>query len=255
MTNKIQISGSIVLFKEEFKELSETIDCFLKIPLSKRLFLIDNSPKRIFYDKYVHPDIEYIFVGKNVGFGAGHNIILDKIKGLSDCHLVLNPDVSFKEQVIPNLMEALNKDTDVVLVAPKVLFPNGNHQYTCRRYPKFSELLFRYVGYSSTKVLNGEYRDLDLSKPFYPNILHGCFLLLKTDCFEELKGFDERYFMYMEDVDLCRKIDAMGKKKLYYPHEVIYHVLKKRSSKNMKLFTIHLISAVRYYFKWNNINK
>lgn len=252
MTNNIQISGSIVLFNEDIKELSETINCFLKIPLSKRLFLIDNSPKRIFYPKYDHPEVEYIFVGKNVGFGAGHNLILYKIKGLSDCHLVLNPDVSFREHVIPNLMKALNKDEEVVLIAPRVLFPNGNHQYTCRRYPDFSELLLRYIGLPSSKVQCGEYKDRDLSKPFNPDVLHGCFLLLKTAYFEALKGFDERYFLYMEDVDLCRKIDTIGKKKLYFPDEIIFHVLKRRSSRDIKLFIIHLISAVKYYFKWNN---
>ena len=137
MTNKIQISGSIVLFNEDIKELSETIDCFLNIPLSKKLFLIDNSSERIFYSRYAHPDIEYLFVGKNIGFGAGHNLILDKIRELSDCHLVLNPDVSFRKQVIPNLIKVLDKEEDVVLIAPGVLFPNGKHQYTCRRYPIF----------------------------------------------------------------------------------------------------------------------
>ncbi len=253
MTNKIQISGSIVLFNEDIKELSETITCFLNIPLSKKLFLIDNSSERIFYSRYAHPDIEYHFVGKNIGFGAGHNLILDQIRELSDCHLVLNPDVSFRKQVIPNLIKALDKEEDVVLIAPGVLFPNGKHQYTCRRYPDFSELLLRYLGFPSKKVQNGEYKDRDLSKPFYPDVLHGCFLLLKTRYFVDLKGFDERYFLYMEDVDLCRKIDGIGKKKLYFPEEVICHVLKRRSSKDIKLFTIHLISAVRYYFKWKKI--
>ena len=67
---------------------------------------------------------------------------------------------------------------------------------------------------------------------------------------DELKGFDERYFMYMEDVDICRKIDLSGKRKLYFPATEIIHSHRKGSSKELRLFCIHISSIIKYFMKW-----
>ena len=253
--NSTVLTATIVLYNEEVKELSKTIDSFLNIPISKRLFIVDNSPSDVLKNKFNHSDIDYIFVGNNIGFGAGHNRIINQIKKLSTYHLILNPDVSFKPSTVPNLIEIIEKNEDLALISPKVLFPNGTHQYTSRRYPTFPELIIRSITFLKyifpSIIKKGEYGDKDLSQPFYPDFLHGCFQLYKTDCFVQLKGFDERYFLYMEDVDICRRIDALGKKKLYYPKEEIVHILKKDSSKNLKLFLIHLKSSIKYFKKWN----
>lgn len=254
MQNKTQITASIVLYNEDFTELSNTVDSFLKTDLPKKLFLIDNAPKNDLSKRFVHPDIEYIHTIKNIGFGAGHNKVINMIRNHSTYHLILNPDVTFKPNVIPKLIEELKKEKDVSMIAPRVLFSNGDHQYTCRRYPSILELLFRssvvFKYFFSSVTHKGEYRDKDLTTPFYPDFMHGGFLLFKTEDFVSISGFDERYFLYMEDVDICRKIDLSGKKKLYFPQVEIIHILKKESSKNLKLFFIHLISIMKYFYKW-----
>jgi len=244
------ISASIVLYNEDSNELSKTIASFLKTPLSKKLFLIDNSPTNTLKNKFKHLDIEYIHNTKNVGFGAGHNMVLDSIKKTAPYHLVLNPDVIFNPDVIPNLIQVLEKEEDLAMIAPKIVFPDGKHQYSSRRYPSFSELIQRWFGFENNKIKKGEYRDKDLTKPFYPEFIQGSFMLFKTTDFVKLRGFDERYFLYMEDVDICKKIDTLGKKKMYYPKEQIIHALKKGSSKNIKLFFIHLSSMLKYFRKW-----
>lgn len=254
MQNKTQITASIVLYNEDFYELSKSVDSFLKTDLRKKLFLIDNSPQNYIREKFVHPDIEYIHSKKNIGFGAGHNKVINMIRNHSTYHLILNPDVSFKPSVIPNLIEELKKDKDASMIAPKVLYPDGSDQHTCRRYPTVLELFARRSGMLKSlfrPILNrGVYADKDLNLPFYPDFVRGCFLLFKTEDFVSINGFDERYFLYMEDVDICRKIDAFGKKKRYFPKEEIIHILKKGSSKNVKLFFIHLISIMKYFNKW-----
>ncbi len=251
----ITLTGTIVLYKEEINELSKTVDSFLNTPLSKKLYLIDNSPTDVLKNQFNHPDIEYIFIGKNIGFGTGHNKVIDLIKNSSTFHLVLNPDVTFKPNVIPELIVNFNKNEKLAMISPKVLFPNGEHQYTSRRYPTLSELIIRRFTFLNALfpsiIKKGEYRDRDLSIHFEPEFLHGCFLLFKTEAFINLKGFDERYFLYMEDVDICRKIDKKGLQKLYFPNVEIYHVLKKRSLKNFKLFTYHTISVFQYFYKWH----
>ena len=140
------------------------------------------------------------------------------------------------------------------MIAPKVLFPSGKHQYSCRRYPLVSELIARRFTFLEsifeTTIYKGQYRDKDLNTAFSAEYLTGCFHLYKTNDFVKLKGFDERYFLYMEDVDICKKIDAIGKEKIYYPQEEIFHVLKQGSSKSIELFFRHTSSAIKYFLKW-----
>lgn len=254
MINKLDITASIVLYKENKSELTKTIDCFLSCSLTKKLYLIDNNEDKKFQDIFNHKNIEYIAVGKNIGFGAGHNIILNKIKNLSNYHLILNPDVNFKPNVIPNLIAKLKRHEIVSMIAPKVLFPNGEHQYSCRRYPKISELLARRFTFLEpvfkSIISKGKYKDRNLESSFFPEYITGCFQLYNTKDFIKLNGFDERYFLYMEDVDICKKIDEIDKLKLYYPKEEITHVLKQGSSKDIKLFFMHTSSAIKYFLKW-----
>lgn len=251
MNNKTIISAAIVLFKEDKATLLKTINSFLAIPFSKKLYLIDNSPTNALKEVIDHPEVEYFFNDKNLGFGSGHNLVLDKIKGYSDFHIILNPDVSFEPNIISELISELKKYDDVALIAPKVLFPNGNHQYTIRKYPMFYDLIIRRLNIFKGRIFDQEYRNEDLNKPFFVDYVTGCFQLYKTNDFVNLKGFDERYFLYMEDVDICRKIDEIGQKKLYYPKVNITHILKQGSSKKLKLFYYHLLSAKKYFSKWS----
>ena len=250
MKNNKTITATIVLYNEDINELSKTIDSFLNTPISKKLFLVDNSPTDILRNRFNHQDIAYIFNNKNIGFGAGNNTVINKIKDYSKYHLVLNPDVSFETSVIPNLIKVLEKEEELAMIVPKVIFPNGENQYTCRQYPTVLEMISRKMSIFKKYVQEREYRNLDLTKPFYPDFIHGCFHLYKTQDFVNIKGFDERYFLYMEDVDICRKIDASGKKKMYYPKEEITHILKRGSSKRLQLFIRHFLSSVQYFYKW-----
>ena len=253
------ITCSIVLYKENLSDLNRTIDCFLSIRREKRLYLIDNTPNKFFEYVFVDENIEYISLELNIGFGSAHNKIINKIKKTSNYHLVLNPDVYFESRVIENLILKLNHNDNVSMIAPKVLYPSGKHQYSCRRYPSIQELLARRFVYLKPifkRTINkGKYLDKDLKTPFFADYLTGCFQLYKTKDFVDLGGFDERYFLYMEDVDICRKIDKLGKKKLYYPKEEIFHVLKQGSSKDLKLFFRHTNSAIKYFLKWGLTNK
>ncbi|QXP71418.1 glycosyltransferase [Polaribacter sp. R2A056_3_33] len=249
MTGNVTLTATIVLYNENLSSLKKTIDSFLKINLDKKLFLIDNSPSNTLQKHFVSSEIEYIFVGKNIGFGRAHNLVLDKVN--SQFHLVLNPDVEFDSLIIPILICKLEEEKDVSFITPKVIYPNKEKQYVCRKHPTFFDLINRKLKISKNQILKNEYRNKDLSKPFYPEFIHGCFMLFKAADFKNLKGFDERYFLYMEDADICRKIDDSGKKKLYYPNIEITHQHQKGSSKNIKLFFYHLASAIKYFLKWS----
>ena len=253
--NKLDFTSSIVLFKEDLSELLKTIDCFLKTPLTKKLFLIDNTPDKQFEGVFNQPEVEYIAVGKNIGFWPGHNLVIKKIQNQSNYHLILNPDVFFKTSVIPNIIAKLDRHEIVSMIAQKVLFPNGEFQHSCRRYPKLLELLARrfksIAPLVASLIRRGKYDDKNLKTSFFADYITGCFHLYKTDDFVSLDGFDERFFLYIEDVDICRKIEKLDKKKLYYPKEEIVHVLKQGSFNQRKLFLIHTSSAIKYFMKWS----
>lgn len=242
------ITASIVLFNENIETLKKTVHSFLETPTKKKLYLLDNSSQNIALDYFKHPEIEYFFVGKNIGFGKAHNLILDKID--SDFHLILNPDVEFSSKVIPALTNELIRRPEVSFVTPKVMYPNKKRQEICRDHPTFFDLINRKLGSLKSVIYNNEQQHKNIEKPFYPAFIHGCFMLFKTKDFKKIHGFDERFFLYMEDADICRKIDAMGKKKLYYPHVEIIHQHRRGSSKNIKLFFTHISSAIKYFLKW-----
>jgi hypothetical protein len=135
MMRKYDISATIVLFNDDISILQNTVDSFLNIPLTKRLFLIDNSPTNKFQKYFLHIDIEYIFVGANIGFGRAHNLILEKL--LSNYHLILNPDVVFKPDIFKVLIEQLAMNVSITFITPKVVFPTKEIQYVCRKHPTF----------------------------------------------------------------------------------------------------------------------
>jgi GT2 family glycosyltransferase len=248
MSFKYQITATIVLYHEDQEILKKTIASFLKIPLKKKLFLVDNSATRSFQNFFNDEEIEYFFPGKNIGFGKGHNFVLDKLN--SKYHLLLNPDIEFTATTILILISQLEKEHDVAFATPKVMYPNLAKQYVCRKHPTFFDLINRRIKLVPKAILKNEYRNQDLTKPFYPDFIHGCFMLFKTTDFKDLKGFDARYFLYMEDADLCREIDILGKKKLYFPEVAIVHHYQKGSAKNLKLFWFHTFSAIKYFLKW-----
>jgi GT2 family glycosyltransferase len=254
LSDKYDISATIVLYEEDIRILKKTVESFLQIPFKKRLFLIDNSKSNFLEKEFNHTEINYQFIGKNIGFGAGHNLVLEQIKDYSKYHLILNPDVSFSGEVISSLIKEFQNKEDIAMIAPKIVFPDGKYQNSCRRYPSLRDLFIRRSGFLKrifiSAIQKGEYADKDLTKSFYPDFVHGCFMLFKTDDFIKIGGFDKRYFLYMEDVDICKKIDQIGKKKEYHPHLSVIHILKKDSSKNLSLFFIHFVSSIKFFKKW-----
>ena len=253
------LTATIVLFRNDIEILKRTIDSFLSIKMDKKLFLVDNSPTDILRKEFNNSEIEYKFVGQNLGFGAANNLVLDKLKKKSLYHLVLNPDVTFNPDVITNLIKKLKENSDIGVIAPKVNYPDGSHQFSCRRFPTFFDLIVRRLGYFkilfSHIIDYGEYKDKNLNEPFYVDYVSGCFQLFKTEDFLTIKGFDTRYFMYMEDIDICKKIIQNNMKVLYYPNELIIHNFEKGSSKNIKLFFYHISSILKYFYKWEVIKK
>ena len=250
MQEEKYITASIVVYKENFKVLEKAIDSFLGSPLSKKLYVIDNSPSNEFKNKIQNDSVEYIYSNKNLGFGKGHNSILHKLTSKNKYHLILNPDVSFHPEILEKLVLKMESNEPLSMIAPRVLNTNNELLYTARRYPSLFELIFRFLGIFKKFTTTGEYKNQNHKQSFSPDFVQGSFMLFKTEDLLQLKGFDNRFFMYMEDVDICKRIDQLGKIKLFYPKVEITHTHRKGSSKELRLFFIHISSIVKYFMKW-----
>ena len=215
---------------------------------------MDNSPtnelKYIFEDVQ---DVKYIFSKKNLGFGKGHNVALS-LPISSSYHLILNPDVYFQPQVISELISYMEQKTEVGLVQPKVLFPNGDIQYLCKRYPSLfiffaRRFLPKYLQHFFIKKLNHyEMRDLDMIEPSEVLLLSGCFMLFRKKYLDEIGYFDDNYFMYCEDFDLSIRMNECYKN-VFYPNVFIYHSWERGAHKSWKLSITFMRSIVLFFNK------
>jgi len=236
--------------------LLKSIRSFIdKENFSKKLYLIDNSPilnKDL--EALANDQIEYLLNDRNLGFGRAHNLGLKKaIAEGSDFHLILNPDVFFDSDILIELTNVLSNDETIGLISPKIIYENGEIQRLCKLLPNPKHLIFRRFLKNSPSLekLNEE---LELQSFGYDQTaeipwLSGCFLLARTSHLEKIGGFDERFFMYMEDIDLSRR-SLRYFKNIFYPLVTIQHFYEKGSYKSRKLTIIHLISAIKYFNKW-----
>jgi GT2 family glycosyltransferase len=249
---KFDVTASIVLYRNPREILLKAISSFLNTPCSLRLYLIDNSPDDRLRTLTTDPRIEYIFNGENAGFGKGHNTALRKSITLAPYHLVLNPDVYFDEHVIPKALSYLDANVDVGQLAPLVLYPDGQIQFTGKLLPSPIDLVARrtllWTGYFRRRNEIYELQARHARILNVPNHI-GCFLLLRTNILAETGLFDENIFMYMEDVDLSRRIHRYAKT-LFCPTVKVYHYYEKGSQKKLRLLYYHIRSAVYYFNKW-----
>jgi GT2 family glycosyltransferase len=250
----LDLTCSIVLFRNDPVILKKTIDSVLDTKLKIKIYLIDNSPTDDL--KFLQSDIRiiYIFNGTNIGFGAGHNVVLNQPEKLSTYHLILNPDVHFKPGTLEVLKAYMNDNSDVGMVMPKVVNFENELQYLCKRLPTPVELMFRRFLPGLNFLINGrlfryEMRDKNYDSSFDAPTLSGCFMFVRTKALEVVGNFDERFFMYMEDIDLSRRIAARFRN-VYNAKAIISHGHAKDSYKKFRLLVIHVKSAISYFNKW-----
>lgn len=251
------ISASIVLYNTDSDLIKSVISSY-QPGNERKLFILDNSPSENQYCLSLceaNNDIEYIFNNSNLGYGSAHNIAIDKAIELdSDYHIVLNPDIRFNTNIIDELINYANENSDVVYILPKVVYPDGSLQYLCKLLPNPFDLIFRrFLPFLSiAKKRNERYilKNFGYDKIINPPCLSGCFMFLRVSTLRKnIIRFDERFFMYCEDFDLIRRLHRVGKT-IYYPYVEIIHDHAQSSYKSFRMLKCHVISAVKYFNKY-----
>lgn len=248
----MRISASLVLFHNEPHHFEVAISSFLN-GCDGILCVVDNSLTPLRSELFNNARVRYLHVGENLGFGRAHNYAIALLDNSSDVHLILNPDIVFEVYVLPELSKFLLLNPNVGALMPRVNYPDGSLQRLCKLLPTPLDLIIRrFIPFDWLKArLNQRYElyELPQDRPSCVPSLSGCFLLVRTKLLHQLGGFDQRYFMYLEDVDLVRRIGDVAQT-MYLPSVHVTHVHAKGSYYNRKLLCYHLYSAVSYFSKW-----
>lgn len=247
---KFLLTISIVLYNNNLVMVNNLMTCINKITLNYRLYIIDNSTSNIFYDFNSYVNVIYIKSEKNIGFGAGHNIAINLIKNISNYHLILNPDISFGTGVIESLIDNFSKNPNYGIIMPKIVYPDKSLQTCAKLLPTPFNLILRRLIPKSRLLHNYELKSYKYDRVIEAPFLSGCFMLCRTLTLTKINGFDEKLFLYMEDVDICRRSNLHGFMTIVNPFEFVIHDHEYKPlmiSNTLKLF---LKSTFYYYNKW-----
>jgi GT2 family glycosyltransferase len=173
-----------------------------------------------------------------LGFSANHNRAFAQASGEFFC--VMNPDIRLNKNPFPALIFCL-QDASVGVVAPLVVNQNGEIEDSARRFPTPLKILCKALGGckgSDYSVKN---------ELIYPDWVGGMFMLFRREVFEKLGGFDERYFLYYEDVDLCARLRLQGYEVALCPDAEVIHHAHRSSHTSWKFMKWHLTSMARFF--------
>jgi hypothetical protein len=250
------ITASVVLYKTPEDQLSSLLSCIQQTRIVHHVYLIDNSPNSSAYCCCTLQWVTYIHSELNIGYGAGHNIaIRHAIQSNTDFHFVLNPDIYFQPEELKKMISRMRADESIGQLMPKVIYPDGSLQYLCKLIPTPFDLFFRrffrgpFKEFARNKAENFELRFTGYKYEMNVPYLSGCFMLFRISALKEIGLFDERFFMYPEDLDITRRMHAKYKT-IFYPSAVIVHDHAKESYKSKKMLWIHVVNMIKYFNKW-----
>lgn len=252
------ISIVIVAFHhyDDVLEAISSIEKYTSEKIRKQIYIVDNSCSSSTDSEYCkfleeidrYQDVKYVDTKENLGFGRANNLVIDELD--SRYHAIVNPDIVLFEDSLKTIMEFMETE-NVGMSIPRIVNPNGNMQYACRREVTVWDMFVRMFCKSLFKKRYRHHtlQDNDYTKPFQVPFGQGSFLVIKTDIFKQLNGFDERYFLYLEDADLCKRVNQVSEL-MYCPYTTVMHKWGKSSHKNIRSFKFHIESMMKYFNKW-----
>lgn len=173
-----------------------------------------------------------------IGYGANHNQAFTYSTGQFFC--VINPDIRFHGNPFITLLDCL-QDSLIGVTAPLVLNPNGKIEDSARRFPTPFSILCKAFG----KPKSSDY--LIKGIPVFPDWVGGMFMLFPHDVFKQLGGFDQRYYLYYEDVDLCARLRLHGYEVAICPNARVIHSARRSSHHHFRYLKWHINSMTRFF--------
>ena len=249
----MMISASLVLYHNRQSDVDKVLESVLQSRIDC-LYIVDHSADDVFKSLADRSErIHYVHT-ENDGYGKGHNTGFELCQKVSSSkyHIVVYPDIYFEQSAIDVLFDFLEEHGDVGLVMPKVFYPNGDFQYLCKLLPTPSDIFLRQFAPKSVRERNDNryaMKTADFDREMDVPSLSGCFMFFRTDCFKQVGGFDTRYFMHFEDIDITRRVGQIART-VYFPGATIVHAHEAAHKKSRKMLMVWLQSAIKYFNKW-----
>lgn len=207
-----------------------------------KIVITNNIPDDNFFIKKSSLDIQIINNLRPRGFGANHNSVFNN-NNKADYFCILNPDVRLKYNPFKSLALNLN-NVKAGVVVPAIIGSSGNLEISARKFPTPISIIGKLFG-----------KNIDaIQTQFVKNVSEvdwggGMFMLFRSDVYLKIKGFDEYFFLYYEDVDICGRLWESGYSVLYCPDTRVVHDGQKSSHSNIKFMYWHISSMLRYFFR------
>jgi len=197
----------------------------------------------------------------NLGFGKGNNL---GVKVSSGEYLFFhNPDLTVNEDTLQKMYDFMKDNPDIGILGPQLRYSSGKIQESCRRHMGFFDLVLnrtplKKLPFFRKRVERYLMEDFDHDKIQDVDLITGAAVMMPRGVYEKVGGFDPRYFIFMEDFDLCRLVKKAGYRIVYYPPARANHFHKRLSQGSIlklvrrKVFWFHVTSAFKYFWKWRN---
>ena len=248
------VTVSIVTYHTDLEELARCLDS-LNAQSVSLITVVDNASEermRRFVADRGDARLRYI-ASENRGYGAGHNQALRQaLSRGSRYHLVLNSDVRFPHEALEEMVRYMDAHPATGLAHPLLVYPDGRRQYTARAIPTpFDLIVRRFLPAGLFAKSRDRYllKHADLSAPFEAGYVQGSFMLMRVEALRRSGLFDERFFMYPEDIDLSRRIGEVARVECV-PAVTVIHDHRGASYHSGRMLRIHIINMVRYFCKW-----
>ena len=250
----LSISASIVVYNSPVGDIFNIVTKLQRSKFPIQIFIIDNYPGGSFCEDEFDEIVTYIS-SDNVGYGAGHNKAIKKIISNEGFHFVINPDIDFDYLMIEKMIKKMIDNPSYSLVGPRLVGSDGCEQCNTKLIPTpLNFLLRRLPPVFSNSLFSGymskfEMKYYDKNQPMFVPYLSGCFMLFRNSSLRSVGLFDEKFFMYPEDVDISRRFFELGDV-LFLPEFEVMHAWEGASRKSLRMFLIHISNMVLYFNKW-----
>jgi len=190
----------------------------------------------------------------NIGFARGVNIGLCQTTG--EYRLILNPDALITEGAVQKMLAYMDKHKDIGMIGPQLKYFNNEHQRSYHRFYRPITIIARrtFLGKMLKGILDKFLmNDTDPNRIQTPDWILGAAMLVRSSAIDKVGLMDERFFLYFEDVDWCRRFWHNGYKLIYFPDAVFYHYYPRLSTAFNRTALWHITSAVKYFWKYRNL--
>ncbi|WP_294196939.1 hypothetical protein [uncultured Sphingomonas sp.] len=250
----VDVWCSVVAYRTPAEEIERLAATLAHTRVSVALTIVDNAgtlPHALRLPGMMA--IERLSPGRNLGYGRAHNLAIAQSRDRCRYHLVLNSDIEFDASVIDALVDFMDARPTAGLVMPMVRYPDGELQYLCRLLPNPVTLIGRrfFGGTQWARRLNDRYElhDWTYNKVASFPFLSGCFMFIRRTTLDKVEGFDPRFFLYAEDLDLSRRLHMVSET-LFYPGVSITHEYRSLKRRSWRQWVYALTSLSQYFNKW-----